>query len=186
MELSPQLGLGLWNGWVLLLLFNAIFGILLLAFKREVVARLYDRSQWSRREMRLSAGGKLFILAWFVLVSFTSLKMGHWVFTLGIVFYVLGLAGFVVALLNFHATPLEHPVERGIYRWSRNPQQVAIFVAYAGISLAVGSWLALLLISIGIVWGHVRVVAEEQSCLAQYGDSYRSYMKNVPRYFLFF
>jgi protein-S-isoprenylcysteine O-methyltransferase Ste14 len=167
-------------------MFNGIFGILLLIFKREVVARLYDRSRWSQKEMRLSTLGKIFHLAWFFLAIFTPLRTGSVAFAVGMVLYVLGLAGFVIALLDFNATPLDRPITRGIYHWSRNPQQVSIFTAYVGISLTMGSWLALILITIGIIWGHVRVVAEEQSCLAEYGDSYRDYMQRVPRYFVFF
>jgi protein-S-isoprenylcysteine O-methyltransferase Ste14 len=33
---------------------------------------------------------------------------------------------------------------------------------------------------------HFVVIAEEKSCLEQYGGSYREYMKKKPRYFLFF
>ena len=186
MELFPQLELGLWNGWILLALYNAVYGVLLLCFDRQVVARLYDRSQWSRKEKWLSASGKLFILVWFVSVILTPLKIGTAVFTLGIILWLLGLVGFIIALLNFNAMPLDQPVTKGLYRWSRNPQQVSIFIAYVGISLAIGSWIALLLISIGILWGHVRVLAEEQTCLTTYGESYRDYMARVPRYFVFF
>jgi len=186
MELFPQLGLALSNGWILLVLFYAVYGIMLLAFNRAVVARLYDRSRWSGKEKWLSASGKLLILSWFALVILTPLNTGLAVLAPGLALYVLGLVGFVIALLNFNAAPLEHPVMKGLYRWSRNPQQATIFIAYVGISVAIGSWLALLLITLGFVWGHVRVVAEEQTCLAQYGDSYREYMDRVPRYFLFF
>ncbi|HEY69420.1 MAG TPA: hypothetical protein G4O08_02425, partial [Anaerolineae bacterium] len=107
MELLPRLELGLWNGWILLASYNAVYGILLLIFKRQVVARLYDRSKWSRKERQLSAGGKIFILAWFVLAIFTPLYTQHTVFTLGLILWFLGLVGFVVALLNFNARPLD-------------------------------------------------------------------------------
>jgi len=33
---------------------------------------------------------------------------------------------------------------------------------------------------------HLRTLAEERLCLAQYGDSYQAYMDKVARYFLFF
>jgi len=33
---------------------------------------------------------------------------------------------------------------------------------------------------------HFGILAEEEACLGQYGDSYSSYVKRVPRYFLFF
>jgi protein-S-isoprenylcysteine O-methyltransferase Ste14 len=186
MDLAPSLGLGLLNGWTLLVLFYAVFGIMLLISPREVVARLYERAEWTRRERILSAFGKLFIFAWLLLAVFTPLRLGHPVFIVGLILYLLGLVGMVVALLNFRAAPLDQPVSQGIYRISRNPQQVTILLAFIGISIAIGSWIALILILIGGLWAHLRVVAEERSCLAQYGEAYRRYMKQVPRYFLFF
>jgi protein-S-isoprenylcysteine O-methyltransferase Ste14 len=36
------------------------------------------------------------------------------------------------------------------------------------------------------VFSHYGILAEEEVCLKQYGDSYRAYMERVPRYFLFF
>jgi protein-S-isoprenylcysteine O-methyltransferase Ste14 len=39
---------------------------------------------------------------------------------------------------------------------------------------------------IASVFSHLRILAEEKSCLAQYGDSYQSYMQRVPRYLLLF
>ena len=49
-----------------------------------------------------------------------------------------------------------------------------------------GSWIAFLLIAIGIVGAHYKVLAEEKACLQVYGESYRNYMDRVPRYFLLF
>jgi protein-S-isoprenylcysteine O-methyltransferase Ste14 len=36
------------------------------------------------------------------------------------------------------------------------------------------------------VLGHLGILAEEEVCIRQYGDSYRDYSARVPRYFLFF
>ncbi|MFA9402572.1 MAG: isoprenylcysteine carboxylmethyltransferase family protein [Anaerolineales bacterium] len=186
MELTPEFNLGLLNGWVLLVFFYIVFGILLLSFPKSVVARLYDRSAWSKRQKTLSALGKLFIFSWFALVILTPLNIGHVVFVLGGAIYFLGLFGFVLSLLSFKDTPLDQPVTKGLYRISRNPQQVSILLLYFGISIAIGSWVAVILITIGAFMSHIRVIAEERSCLQQYGDSYRQYLEQVPRYFLFF
>ena len=186
MELSPELKFGLLNGWVPLVFFYVVFGILLMSFPKSVVVRLYDRSGWTKTQRILSVAGKIFIVSWLFLVIFTPLVIDRAVFFLGAFLYALGLIGFALALLNYKDTPPDQPVTRGFYRISRNPQQVSILVAFFGISLAVGSWLAVLLIAIGAVAAHVRVLAEEQSCLEQYGASYESYMKRVPRYFVFF
>ncbi|TEU00360.1 MAG: isoprenylcysteine carboxylmethyltransferase family protein [Anaerolineales bacterium] len=186
MELTPEINPGLLNGWVLLVFFYTVFGILLLSFPKSVVARLYDRSAWSMAQKILSAIGKLFIFSWFALVILTPLNIGHAVFIIGGAIYLLGLLGFVLSLLNFKDTPLDQPVTEGLYRISRNPQQVSILLSYLGISIAIGSWVAVLLITVGAFMSHIRVIAEERSCLQQYGDSYRQYIERVPRYFLFF
>jgi protein-S-isoprenylcysteine O-methyltransferase Ste14 len=51
---------------------------------------------------------------------------------------------------------------------------------------AIGSWLALFMLMMSKLFQHFGILAEEEACLAQYGDSYRAYMKRVPRYFVFF
>jgi protein-S-isoprenylcysteine O-methyltransferase Ste14 len=186
MELFPALQIGWLNGWVLLCILYSIFGVLLLAFPKEVVRRLYDRSDWSRMQRVLILIGKLMALVWFPLVIFTPLKIGTPVFVLGTVIFALGLVGFVVALFNFRNTPLDQPVTKGLYRISRNPQQFMLLVSGVGISVAIGSWLALLTIVLGLAFAHFRILAEEGTCLRQYGDSYRVYMERVPRYFLLF
>lgn len=186
MELFPALQIGWLNGWLLLCILYSIFGVLLLVFPKEVVRRLYDRSGWSRRQRVLTLTGKLMALVWFPLVIFTPLKIGTPLFVLGTVTFALGLAGFAVALFNFRNAPLDRPVTKGLYRISRNPQQFMLLVSAGGISVAIGSWLALLMLLLGLVFTHVKILAEETSCLRQYGDSYHCYMERVPRYFLFF
>ena len=57
---------------------------------------------------------------------------------------------------------------------------------FLGMCLAIGSWLALLALLMSRVLQHIGILAEEEACLAQYGETYRAYMKGVPRYFLFF
>jgi len=163
-----------------------VFGILLLLFPRPVVARLYDRSgQRDARVVRRVLGLLLF-LAWLLLAILTPLRIGDMVFAVGLALYALGLTGFVVALFNYAKTPRDQPVTSGLYRISRHPQQFTLSLAFVGISIAIGSWIACLLIGIGLIGAHYKVLAEERACLQVYGESYRSYMDRVPRYFLFF
>ncbi|HEY44044.1 MAG TPA: hypothetical protein G4O11_08695 [Anaerolineae bacterium] len=185
MELLPELKIGLLNGWLPLILFYTIFGLMLLSFPKSVVARLYDRSGWTEKQKTLSAFGKLFMFSWIFIAIFTPIKLSQGAFVLGCLLYALGLAGIVVALLNYKDTPLDRPVTIGLYKVSRNPQQITILILFLGISFAVGSWLAVFLLAIGAVMAHIRILAEEKSCLEQYGVSYKNYMEQVPRYFVF-
>jgi protein-S-isoprenylcysteine O-methyltransferase Ste14 len=186
MELTPALAIGLFNGWILLIVEFLIEGGLLLVFPKDVVARLFDRSGWSTKQRVFTILGKVFSLACLLLIVLTPLQINSSLFIVGMILYVIGLVGLVVAMLNYKDTPLEQPVTKGVYKLSRHPQIVAVTVVFVGICLAMGSWLALftLLMSRGLQ--HFGILAEEEVCLKRYGAAYRDYLKRVPRYFLFF
>ena len=186
MELMPELKLGWVNGWVPMCLLYGVFGILLVTFPKDVLARLYDRSGWTQKQRVRAAIGKLPALAYLGLIVYSPLKVREAVFVIGSTVFVLGLAGFVVALFNFRGTPADQPITMGLYSVSRNPQILSLIVSFLGIAIAAGSWFAVITLVALSLGAHVQIAAEGRSCLAQYGDSYRTYMKHVPRYFLFF
>ncbi len=185
MELFPKLGLGWLNGWLPLGFVYLILGIMLAIFPKDVVRRLYDKSGWRPRPRILRFTGKLFALVLFGLIILTPLKVGDNVMIPGGILFALGLVGFTIALFNFRNTPFDQPVARGLYRVSRNPQIAALSISLLGICIATGSCVTTFLLVVTQSFSHARILAEEKSCLERYGDSYRSYMKRVPRYFLF-
>lgn len=188
MELIPALEIGWLNGWILLCLLYLIYGILLMVFPKDVVARLYeyDKSGWSKTQRAFNVIEKLVKIVCLVLVILTPLKIGSNVFILGISLFALGLAGFIIALFNFKNTPFDQPVTRGLYRISRHPQRFMLFIMSIGTCITIGSWLVLFIAIIAGFFSHFTTLAEEKACIKKYGDSYRAYMKRVPRYFLFF
>ena len=186
MELFPILKIGWLNGWLLLAFEFLIQGSLLLIFPRPVVARLFDRSGWSVRQRLFTILGKVFSLACLLLIILTPLQINASLFIVGLTLYAAGIAGLVTAMLNFKATPPDQPVTKGVYRISRHPQIVSLFVVFLGICLAIGSWAALFTLLLSKVFQHFGILAEEEVCLKQYGEFYRTYLKKIPRYFLFF
>lgn len=185
MELFPTLKLGWINGWLMLAAFYLAFGIMLLAFPRPVVKRLYEASGWSRQQRLMNSIGKPFALAEMALVVFTPLKVGQAVFGVGLTVFAIGFAGMVSALIVFRRTPLDQPVTGGLYRISRNPQWVSLFLIMLGIGIAIGSWTVLLLLLVTTVFYHFRILGEERACLQRYGEPYEQFLKRVPRYLLF-
>lgn len=186
MEWMPDLRLSLLNGWIPLALLALTDGVLFLIFPREVVARLFDRSGWSQQQVAFTVMGKLCALGCVTLLILTPLKIGSAVFVIGMGLVLLGLIGLAKALFDFKNTPAGEPVTRGLYRISRHPQVVMSSLVLLGGCVAIGSWTALLLLLAARVLGHFSIRAEEEVCLAQYGDAYREYMQQVPRYFVFF
>ena len=83
MQWLPELRLSWLNGWLLLAAVYIVFGVLMLIFPRDVVARLYSVAHWSRRQRWLSALGKLFSLSCLAIIILSPLKLGAAVFFLG-------------------------------------------------------------------------------------------------------
>lgn len=186
MAWTLDLRLGWLNGWIPLALLALTDGVLFLAFPRDVVTRLFDRSGWSRKQTVFTVAGKLCALVCLGLLIFTPLKVGSPVFVVGAVVVVLGLAGLAKALFDFRNTPPGEPVTRGLYTLSRHPQIVMASVVLLGACIAVGSWPALVMLGAARVLSHFGILAEEEVCLRCYGEAYRAYMQRVPRYFVFF
>ena len=186
MEWMPDLRIGWLNGWIPLGLLALTDGILFLVFPKEVVARLFDRSGWTQRQVVFTVIGKLCALGCLALLIFTPLKIGAAVFVIGMVVVALGLIGLAKALFDFRNTPFGEPVARGIYHVSRHPQIVMSSAVLLGGCIAIGSWSALLMLLAARLFSHFGILAEEEVCLQQYGDVYRAYMERVPRYFVFF
>ena len=186
MELIPPLETGFLNGWILIVLLFGTYGIMLVFFPKYAFDRLYDRSGQRKQQGIRQVSVVILVLLWFIMVSLTPLKIGSAVFIIGILIYSLGLIGFLFALNNFKNTPIDQPVIMGLYRVSRHPQQLFISVAFLGIGIAIGSWLAFSTILLGMMAAHKKILAEEEACLELYGESYKKYMEQIPRYFLFF
>lgn len=186
MELFPDLRIGWFNGWLAVVLLGLIEGILFLAFPKKVVARLFDRSGWGQQQRAFTVAGKLCALVCLILIALSPLKVGSLVFMIGAILVTLGLMGLIKALFDFKNTPLDEPVTRGLYSLSRHPQIVMASVVLLGACIAIGSWPALVLLVVARLLEHMGILAEEEVCLKQYGESYRLYLEQVPRYFVLF
>jgi protein-S-isoprenylcysteine O-methyltransferase Ste14 len=78
-------------------------------------------------------------------------------------------------------------VTKGIFQWTRNPLYVGILIAQLGVAVLFAvDWLVLLILP---SWGilHFAVVRYEENYLERkFGDAYRRYKADVPRYLLGF
>jgi hypothetical protein len=184
MQWLPEFKLGWLNGWLLLATFYMVFGLLMLAFPRDVVARLYSIAGWSTRHRWLSALGKVFSLSCLAIIIFSPLRLGAAAFFLGLAIYALGFTTMIIALFDYRGTPTGRPVTQGLYRFSRNPQWLSLAAMLLGCCLAIGSWAAIVLLLVAACFYHFRILGEERACLASYGDEYADYLQRVPRYLL--
>jgi protein-S-isoprenylcysteine O-methyltransferase Ste14 len=84
--------------------------------------------------------------------------------------------------VNIATTPVDRPVTRGLYRYSRHPMYVASFIAPIGAGIASASWLFLLLSVLCIITHFMNGIFEERLCLETYGSDYQEYLNRTPRW----
>ena len=73
-------------------------------------------------------------------------------------------------------------VAKGIYRLSRNPMYLGLFLTFIGGSLFSMNLIYILLSIIIIIVHHFITLAEEKKLLDSYGEPYKEYCKQVRRY----
>lgn len=102
---------------------------------------------------------------------------------------ILGVAGALAGMLRFRSLQrvsgrqANKLVTSGIYRWSRNPQNVGWGLALLGIALMGRSALAFALAAAFALLVHVYTVYVEEPYLERvYGQAYRDYRASTPRY----
>jgi protein-S-isoprenylcysteine O-methyltransferase Ste14 len=114
---------------------------------------------------------------------FLPLQFGSIWFYVGLPITLLGLVGTILVLVDWATTPAGEPVTRGIYRYSRHPMYVTMFLLLLGVGIASVSWVFLLftiILGVGVTRPFVKV--EEAQCLGHYGAAYREYMNRTPRW----
>ena len=113
---------------------------------------------------------------------FLPLKIGTILFYVGLFVYFVGLVVIVIAMSNFASTPINKPVTKGMYRYSRNPMFIGWFLLYFGITLVTISWVYLLITVFFIFITVYLSPFEETITLECYGKTYKDYIEKTPRW----
>lgn len=112
--------------------------------------------------------------------------------TVGILLMAAGvlLAAWAVMTFKFHGTtvrpdrPASVLVVAGPFEWTRNPMYVALATVYLGLSIAVQSLWAIILLAGVLYVIRTRIITREEAFLERrFGDYYREYKKSVGRWF---
>ncbi|MGD9116445.1 MAG: isoprenylcysteine carboxylmethyltransferase family protein [Dehalococcoidia bacterium] len=184
MSLVPAFEIGLWNAW----LFMCVFILQMLA-----VMLLGDKQTWERsghpadmpKSKLEKQAGLIGNIVWglaTIYSVFLPLKLGTPWFYIGLPVFLVGLLLLAVATVNFTNTPLEKPATGGVYRFSRHPIYLAMTIIYIGVIVATASWVFLLLSIANVYWVAVETRVEERYCLQLYGEAYRKYLKQTPKW----
>lgn len=73
-------------------------------------------------------------------------------------------------------------LDKGIFKYSRNPILLGLNISLLGFLVAIGKWQFFLLSLIFYIGMHIKVLDEEKFLAAKFGNSYNQYKNTTNRY----
>jgi protein-S-isoprenylcysteine O-methyltransferase Ste14 len=186
MSLLPAFEIGIWNAWIFMVLvfLTYIPGQLINKEAMNKVNEGWASAHLPRIHIILANLTHIIIIPLTIVYSiFLPLKLGTVWFYAGLPICLLGLVMNLMAGINIATTPLDkEPTTKGAYRFSRNPAYFGGFLLYVGIGIVCSSWIFILFALAWIIMWHIVLPSEERTCLKKYGDAYRDFMNQTPRW----
>jgi protein-S-isoprenylcysteine O-methyltransferase Ste14 len=180
MVLIPDFEIGVLNAWIFIIPFIIYWfvGIKFLFSKRMSDGPSFT----SKKDKIITNSLMLTMFGSFIYSIFVPIKLGTIWFYIGLIVYLLGIVLITASMIGFATTPIDKPVTKGIYRYSRNPMFIGFFLEYLGIALACISWVYLLITIICILIMLYLSPFEEAITLGHYEKVYKEYMERTPRW----
>jgi len=184
MLLVPAFKIGVWNAWIFM-----IWPWVDMLAVRLVGSDVYRRASGLPSEMKTSHRYRVVSYVSMAVDTmavaysiFLPLQLGTRWFYAGLSIFLLGLVVLTAATVNFATTPMDVPITRGVYHYSRHPLYLASLLIYLSVGIASASWVFLLVFFVQSVSIRIAAVGEERCCLEKYGDAYREYIDRTPRW----
>jgi protein-S-isoprenylcysteine O-methyltransferase Ste14 len=183
MSFIPAFQIGVWNAWIFLIWpLIQDFGFRLSSKDLYTKAGIPSDMKPSNKYKILGLISTTFWLLGTTYSIFLPFKLDTIWFPIGLVLFLLGFVISVVSSFDFIKTPLNEPVTRGVYAYSRHPIYLSLVLIFLGASIASISWVFLIITVLMAVLITLSVADEELFCLQKYGDIYRVYMAKTPRW----
>ena len=186
MLLTPVFEIGIWNAWILQVLFYLSMFIPDIFLDKEARKKSKRMSQFppfkkTEKILALSTHAIIMPLV-FIYSIFLPFKIGTaWLYA-GLPIFAVALVISITALFNIASAPADKPITKGVYKISRHPMYFSGFLMFISVGICCASWVVLLLAVIWIVFWRIAVPAEERFLIEKYGDIYCDYMDRTPRW----
>ena len=183
MSLVPAFEIGLWNAWIFMI-WLLIQNLVIMLGNKEIYKKAGNPPDM-KPSQTYKIASFISMPLWFlatVYSIFLPLKLGTVWFYAGLVVFVAGLMITIIATTNFTTTPMNEPIVKGMYRYSRHPLYAGMLLIYLSVGIASASWIFLLVAVMWAVFLNLSVIDEERYCLEKYGEAYRDYMNRTPRW----
>jgi protein-S-isoprenylcysteine O-methyltransferase Ste14 len=182
MSFLPHFQFHIFGGWwfsALFFIIHLIIGFIHPQFRAKALVRPKGDSRVQSVTMIMTM---LLFQSRIVLSVFMPVHFGTPFFFAGTALYSSGLVCYFTALITFVRHPEDSPVTVGMYRLTRNPQQIFAALLWNGAGLMMGSVLFMMLGIAELFLAYPGFRAQEKFCIDKFGDSYTQYMRKTPRY----
>jgi len=183
--MGMELGIGIFYGWIFIVLFGLINILLMKLYPKHYTRRLFTLPEFT------SKSEKVLSIIYAVMLNLTMLLScflpiaGGIILAIGLTLYALSLACICAALYAYATTEPDTPATKGIYKISRHPQQVFTCTMIMGIGFMLNSPIIIISGVLQLCLLYPSMVAQERFCIEKYGEAYSMYLNTAPRYFLF-
>jgi protein-S-isoprenylcysteine O-methyltransferase Ste14 len=186
MSWIPAFKIGLLNAWILMLYVPLLSPIMKVVDKVMGTSEIYKKMggdvSYQKGEINSNKIFMVILLGLLLYSVFLPLKMGTVWFYAGLTIYLVSLAILLATMVIAGSTPMGRPFTRGIYRYSRHPGYLSLFITFVGVSVTSASWAFLLFSVVSIILQNSSVIAEERACLETFGGEYHEYLNRTPRW----
>ncbi len=181
MSLLPDFGIGVWNVWLFMIIYPLQW-LAVVVFPKGIGERASHAPEIIRdRRDKIMAiltqglwvGATLYSI-------FVPLRTGEPWLWVGLALFAAGLVVLILATVAVSSTPQGMPFSTGIYRFSRHPMYLSMFLVYAAVSVAAASWLFFVITIATFFLQQYQARKEEAQCCDIFGPAYREYMGRTP------
>jgi len=183
MSWVPSFEIGVWNGWLFMIIYPLQWLAMYLVPKR-IAQRTSHAPEIvrSRKDLVMAFFTQGLWIAATLYSIFVPFQTGTPWLWVGLAFFAAGVLALVLATLAVSATADDRPFSTGIYRYSRHPMYLSMLLVYLAVSIAGASWLFFLITVATFFLQRYQARKEENYCCDKYGDAYRRYMSTTPRW----
>ena len=182
MSLVPAFEIGVWNAWIFVL-YNYLGPIVIGGLiNKDALRKAGTAAPYGGTLKKIIIPQQAAYLPAFIYSIFLPLQLWTAWFYIGLPICLIASILSAMAVVSFATTPLDQPVTKGPYRYSRHPMYIGQSLILIGVGIASVSWVFILFSIVYSIPSFICAVSEERYCLEKFGDAYREYMNRTPRW----
>jgi len=187
MSFIPHFSITIGNAFWFSLLFGISNLIILKIYPSHYKDRVLKMPRFEKGFQKIISTFNFFLFQGLIIVVLLMpLQVDSFYFVIGLVLFIISFMAYIMSLIAYATGNPDKPVTKGIYKLSRNPQQISTIFMWIGIGLMTSSILIIAICVLQLFTVYPTFKAQEKFCIDKYGLDYQEYMKKAPRYFLFF